>query len=146
MKNISSTEIVAAVREASTAVRRRMDMLINDTPLRRMHVAFIVKLYEQGPMTAKELCDALHTDKGHTSRALADMLATDYIDRETGIRPLRVMLTEKGEALAKKYNDGLTESEKLLESMVSLQEINAFITVVHAIREAFDPTAEEGTK
>ena len=94
--------------QISRCLRRIKTEEMADIELKSGHVSCLYYLYEVGPMTAKEICDACEEDKANLSRSM------EYLEKNGYLIPLpdekrryrrRYALTEKGTAAAKRLDE-----------------------------------------
>ena len=94
--------------QISRCLRRIKTEEMADIKLKSGHVSCLHYLYEVGPMTAKEICDACEEDKANISRSM------EYLEQNGYLVPLpdekrrykrRYALTEKGTEAAKRLDE-----------------------------------------
>ena len=99
-----------------------------DNELKGPHVSCLYYLFNQGPLTAKELCNVCDEDKAAVSRAVEYLEDNNYIECDSKLEKRYkslLKLTEKGKIIAKRvYNKvnevlnftslGLTEEKRQL--------------------------------
>lgn len=127
---------ISDLRWLHASVHHGLHMAVQDTPLKGYHMIFLLHLNEKGPMTAKELSEAMEVDKGHVSRAIGDLLKEGYVKRTSSSRTSSLTLTEAGSAAAghvERYIAGLLDK---MGGLVPPQDMEAFMTVLHRLARA----------
>lgn len=111
--------------------------------LNSTQVSCIYFLYNEGPLTIKDLTEFCDEDKAQISRSLEHLLSDGYITYEinsTKKYRINLMLTEKGKLVGKDIhqkvntifenaNEGITEEEKKIFYQI-LTKINALLIKV----------------
>lgn len=108
--------------------------VISDSNLKGYHMRYIVSLHRSGPLPAKELSNTLRSDKGHTSRVIAELSDLGLVTRDKAPRMANVELTDKGREVAEeifhRFDDlwediiGDVGSENFQELINSLNKID----------------------
>jgi DNA-binding MarR family transcriptional regulator len=98
-------QLCFALYAASRAVTSRYRPLLEELGLTYPQYLVMLVLWERGPLTIKELDEALHLDYGTLSPLLKRLEATGLVDRRRrrdDERSVRIELTDAGRALERK--------------------------------------------
>lgn len=99
-------------------------------------------------LTASELVDLCHLDKGAVSRAIKDLRERGLVEnlKETDKRIYgnKISLTEKGKSHAKKVNHKIDSVVDIASASLSEKERNKFYKVLKEISMNLNKIAKEG--
>lgn len=131
-------KIMNTLRRVTHSVHRQFNYIARDSGLKGHHVRYIELLSREGPMSAKAISEALHIDKGHTSRVLSELIGLRLVCRTGCGRGALVSLTPEGQALSCALTENIDHIAGLIAAEISDAELEAFLGVMRKIEGVFE--------
>jgi len=127
---------VSDLRWLHASLHHGLHMAVQGTPLKGYHMIFLLHLSEKGPMTSKELSEAVEVDKGHVSRAVNELLNEGYVARTGPSRTSPLALTDIGRATAASVEGYISGLLDKMARTVPQQDMASFMEVLHKLAQA----------
>ena len=115
----------ALITELNRAIHKIKTKEMEEYDLKSMHVSCIYYLYEEGSMTASNLCELCKEDKATISRSVLFLQENGFIVREdSGSKRYNtpIILTERGKMLGKKLSDKVNSVLSVSDLGISAEE------------------------
>ena len=137
------------INRISRNIRKIKNQEMAEYGLRSAHVSCLYYLYCSNGLTSTDLCERCEEDKATISRAIEYLEQNDYItcqSKSAKRYKSPIVLTEKGEIVAKKISDKISGVLDEISADLSEEERNAFYKSLAVISESLDMVSKRGEK
>lgn len=137
------------INRISRNIRKIKNQEMAEYGLRSAHVSCLYYLYCSNGLTSTDLCERCEEDKATISRAIEYLEQNDYItcqSKSAKRYKSPIVLTEKGEIVAKKISDKISGVLDEISADLSEEERNAFYKSLAVISESLDLVSKRGEK
>ena len=137
------------INRISRNIRKIKNQEMAEYDLRSTHISCLYYLYKEAQLTSTDLCERCEEDKATISRAIEYLEQNDYItcqSKSAKRYKSPIVLTEKGEIVAKKISDKISGVLDEISADLSEEERNAFYKSLAVISESLDMVSKRGEK
>lgn len=137
------------INRISRNIRKIKNQEMAEYGLRSAHVSCLYYLYCSNGLTSTDLCERCEEDKATISRAIEYLEQNDYItcqSKSAKRYKSPIVLTEKGEIVAKKISDKISGVLDEISADLSEEERSAFYKSLAVISESLDMVSKRGEK
>ena len=135
------------INRISRNIRKIKNQEMAEYGLRSAHVSCLYYLYCSNGLTSTDLCERCEEDKATISRAIEYLEKNDYITcqpKSAKRYKSPVVLTEKGEIVAKKISDKISGVLDEISADLTEEERDAFYKSLSVISESLDVVSKKG--
>ena len=135
------------INRISRNIRKIKNQEMAEYGLRSAHVSCLYYLYSSNGLTSTDLCERCEEDKATISRAIEYLEKNDYItcqSKSAKRYKSPVVLTEKGEIVAKKISDKISGVLDEISADLTEEERDAFYKSLSVISESLDVVSKKG--
>ena len=138
--NIDLQTLIICLSKLKKVSLKSQAKMLKPYGLCNREVSYVMAL-SKGPMTMKELSEALCVDPANTTRVIASLTESGYVANDCkreGCRKFNVFLTEKGNSLAEQIKKDVVDCGVEVMNPLTQEEQKTFIELLFKMARGAD--------